>query len=204
MCSEFACSQLWTATQCDGYRWLAADRCLGRWASNCCDSDSLAAESYGDSVSWDTTLGIAVPSAVTLIATALGFRLALRQEHVRFAREQRTGLYIDLLTSVRLDVQMVWQEVHDPRRTESVSRPVLTDAEHTLRARVDLYGSTPVRDMYDKFISWRVRDHRDLQERDHHLTEMAALAGQIRELLRVEVGIEPRGRLTGSRLRPRP
>ncbi|MGC4815796.1 hypothetical protein ACLQ29_35340 [Micromonospora sp. DT228] len=146
-------------------------------------------------MSWETSLGIAVPSAVTLIATVLGFRLALKQEHVRFARGQRTDLYIDLLTSVRLDVQKVWQEVHDPPRTESASRPELTDAEHALRARVDLYASTPVREMYDTFISWRVRGYQNVQERDFHLTEMAALAGRMRELLRVEVGIEARNRV---------
>lgn len=143
---------------------------------------------------WEATLAIVVPAAITLTATALGFRLAVRQEQVRFAREQRAGLYLDLLTSVRLDVQMVWQEVNDPPRTKSGGRQVLTDAEHALRARVDLYGSGPVREMYDQFVSWRFRDAPNLQERDYHLTEMATLAGRIRELLRAEVGTEPRGR----------
>ncbi|GAA0903017.1 hypothetical protein [Virgisporangium aurantiacum] len=126
-------------------------------------------------------LAIAVPSVFTLVATTLGFRLALRQERLRFTREQRTSLYLDLLTSVRLDVQRVWQEVNDPPQTEAGGRPVLSDAEHALRARVDLYGTTQIRDMYDQFISWRVRDSRDLQERDHHLTEMSTLAGNLQD-----------------------
>ena len=48
-----------------------------------------------------------MPSVVRLVATTLGFRLALRQEHLRFTREQQTSLYLDLSTSVRLDVQRV-------------------------------------------------------------------------------------------------
>ena len=87
--------------------------------------------------------------------------------------------------------------MNDPPQTEADGRPVLSDAEHALGARVDLYGSTQVRDMYDQLVSWRVRDSRDLQERDHHLTEMSTLAGKLRELLRAEVGTDQRGGLAG-------
>lgn len=145
-------------------------------------------EYYRGFMSWD----ILVPAAVTLAATAIGFGLALRQEQVRFAREQRAGLYIDLLAAVRLDVQQVWLEVNDPAPGQEYERRAMSEAEHKLRARVDVFGSVPVRVSYEHFTFLRDQPYRDLQEREYQLKELAAAAGCLRALLRAEVGIDRR------------
>jgi hypothetical protein len=137
---------------------------------------------------WD----ILVPAAVTLAATAIGFGLALRQEHVRFAREQRASLYIDLLAAVRLDVQQVWLELDDPASGREYERRGLSEAEHKLRARVDIFGSVPVRTSYEQFTYLRDQPYQNRQEREYQLKELARAAGWLRALLRAEVGIDRR------------
>lgn len=100
-------------------------------------------------------LSSTVAIVVAAVVPRRAFHFALRQEKARWAREQRSQLYVDLVTEAYAEKQSLYEEIMDPKIRESFPReredlrlPPLERAQ--LGARATMFASKNVNVMFNR------------------------------------------------------
>jgi hypothetical protein len=147
-------------------------------------------------------IGSAIIAAIIAITVPwFTFRLALRQDQQRWLREQRTELYVDVLTEAYAEEHYLQYTTTDPeaqQRTEAffkqtdVRLPPLERAR--LGSRASLLGSRAVNRLFDEVgnVGFRVKLIRGDDEAKAMLArvEMGRIRDQLQETVRHELGAD--------------
>lgn len=146
----------------------------------------------------DTVIAtIAVIIAITV--PWLTFRLALRQDQARWLREQRTQLYVDLLTEGYAEEQWLEYAMADDE-TRKRMREWYTDLRMQplerarLGARGTAYGSRAVNQAFNSFgpVAFWATVKRDIQEADRIVARgrIADWREELEKAIRKELGAD--------------
>jgi len=147
-------------------------------------------------------IGSAIIAAIIAITVPwFTFRLALRQDQQRWLREQRTELYVDVLTEAYAEEHYLQYTTTDPesqQRTEAffkrtdVRLPPLERAR--LGSRASLLGSRTVNRLFNEVgnVGFRVRLMRGDDEAKAMLAriEMGRIRDQLQDAVRHELGAD--------------
>ena len=141
-----------------------------------------------------------VLAAIIAVVVPLGaFRLALRQDQVRWLRERRTDLYVDMLTEAYAEEQWLEYTMADDETRERM-RKWYTDLRLSplerarLGARGTAYGSRAVNQAFNGFgpVAFSATVKRDIQEANR-IVARVRIAGWREELekaIRKELGAD--------------
>jgi hypothetical protein len=130
------------------------------------------------------------------------FRLALRQDQQRWLREQRTDLYVDVLTEAYAEEFYLEYTMTDPetqQRTQplfsrnDVRLPPLERAR--LGSRAEMLGSPTVNRLFNEIgsVSMRLKLMRGVEDEGKAMiarVEMGRIRDQLREAVRHELGAD--------------
>jgi hypothetical protein len=102
-----------------------------------------------DAGTWVALIAALLATVIAVVVPIMTFRFALQQDHVRWMREQRSELYVDLLTEAR--TRQLWLEIQTA--PEAARESLLKDYTDTrlppmenarLAARGTIFGSRAV------------------------------------------------------------
>jgi hypothetical protein len=147
-------------------------------------------------------LAALLAAVVAVVVPWMTFRFAMRQDHVRWVRDQRAQLYVDMLAEAYAEQEWVKLETAPPE-TQERARPTFTDTRlgrverARLGARGAILGSRPVNQLFNQvsseafrlLISSRIENNPDAIQ----LLVDIRLGGridQLREAIRLELGAD--------------
>ncbi len=155
-----------------------------------------------DAGTWVALVAAFLATVVAVAVPWFTFRLAMRQDHVRWIREQRSELYVDMLAEAYAEQDWLKLETA-PAHIQESGRKFLTDkrlspAERSrLAARGSIHGSQRVYQLFTQFngeahmllISSRVENDPDAIQMTVDV-RLGALIDELREAIRSELGAD--------------
>jgi hypothetical protein len=143
-------------------------------------------------------VGSAVLAAIIAVTVPrLTFRLAMRQDHDRWLRDQKSALYVDLLTEANAEARYIRHAAARPEVREraaeffaaaDVRLPPLERAR--LGARGSIFGSPAVNELFNKLLS--VGSEATLGQHDDDGTAANMRVGELMDKLEAMVRHELR------------
>jgi hypothetical protein len=104
---------------------------------------------------WAAIIAATIAAVIAVVVPWVTFRLAMQQDHVRWIREQRSELYVDMLAEVYAEQEWLQLETA-PKSIQERARETFTDtrlprAERArLGARGSIIGSRPVNRLFNQ------------------------------------------------------
>jgi hypothetical protein len=153
-----------------------------------------------DAGTWVALLASLLAATVAVVVPWAAFRFAMRQDHVRWVREQRADLYVDMLGETY--AEMEWLKVETaPPGIQEAARKIFTDMRlppterARLGARGTILGSRPVNRLFNQvsgeagrlLMSSRIGANPDAIQIQINV-QLSGLIDELREAIRLELG----------------
>jgi hypothetical protein len=152
-----------------------------------------------DAATWVALAAALLATSIAVTVPWVTFRLAMRQDHVRWVREQRSQLYADLLGEVYSEKEWLEVESADEATRERV-RPYLTDkrlpdAERAqLGIRAAIFASQAVNLLFNQYsreaLQLRVLSRAGRANPGRAHARIDELVSELRKTIRRELGAD--------------
>jgi hypothetical protein len=155
-----------------------------------------------DAGTWVALLAALLATVVAVVVPWATFRFAMRQDQVRWVREQRAELYVDMLAEAYAEQEWLKLETARPeiqeRARKSFTDKRLAPVERArLGARGSIIGSRPVNQLFNQvtgdglrlLISSRIENDPDAIQMLVDL-RLGGLIDELREAIRRELGAD--------------
>lgn len=140
----------------------------------------------------------ALAAIIAIIVPWMTFRLALRQDHKRWLREQRSQLYVDILTEAYAEARYIYRKTTaSGGHHQAAVLPTQDDlrasamARARLGARGAIYGSETVNQLFNELLAAISRSAIAPKDADHGIVNhvlLDKLHDQLAEAIRKELG----------------
>lgn len=155
-----------------------------------------------DAGTWVALFAALLATVVAVVVPWATFRFAMRQDHVRWVREQRAELYVDMLTEAYAEQEWLKLETASAqiqeRARKSFTDKRLTPVERArLGAKGTILGSRPVNLLFNKvsgeafrlLMSSRIENNPDAIQMLVDL-QLGGLIDELRDAIRRELGTD--------------